>query len=643
MYLRIILMLCFCSALSLFADDACKDSSSCAVPDGGAGGRYRVYIPVGVKRGQEIRQVPRLKSLSGKRVAIVGGSFMARVTHPELKRLLQRDYPGIEIFLLNEIGSAGVWPGPGVVRKQKDDFIANLKKFKIDAVISGNGGCGLCTPREMGSCIAAEYSGIPAVMIAAPGFTEQAEFTAKTAGVPCPQIAVYPGAFSAHKQDELLKNTREVLYPQIIKALTGTLERKNSEKDKKQLFFSGNLAEINQIFAENSWSDGLPIVPPTAELVDEFLKFTDSAADEVVAVVPPSYREVTVRLVAINGVMSGCPPEFMPILIAFAKAMTNGDFRRTLASTHAWTPYCWINGPVSRQLGIEFSQGVISHQRNALIGRFINLAMLNFGGYYIHRNRMGSFGYLMPWCLAEDEKTVLRLGWKPYHMQMGFSLNESTLTAASALNWGNNLAPATADPEKIMQLLAMDAVEKQQFALGSGMPFVYRTVMITGSVAGDLAKKYTSKNALEDAMVATALTPVYRRAYANYWANPGSAFDPEVYSLRRHTYRISRKEGAAVMPITDEWKWLKEDKLEMVPVMKTGKTVFLVTGDENRNKSMILPGGGSVTVKIELPAKWDEFMQTRGYAPLKSFYLKSSLQPEKISRKYSDYRNRRSR
>ena len=101
----------------------------------------------------------RLQSLDGKTIALVGGSFMANVTHPELKRLILAEYPTAKIYMLSEIGSAGPYPRPGVVRREKDEFQRKLKEFKIDAVISGNGGCGLCTPKETGSCIAAEVLG----------------------------------------------------------------------------------------------------------------------------------------------------------------------------------------------------------------------------------------------------------------------------------------------------------------------------------------------------------------------------------------------------------------------------------------------------------------------------------------------------
>jgi hypothetical protein len=103
---------------------------------------------------------------------------MARITHPEIKRLILANHPTAKVILLNEIGSAGPYPGPGVRQEAKDEFQRKLKQMGVQAVISGNGGCGLCTPKETGSCIAAEYLGIPAVMVAAPTFVSQVYSTA---------------------------------------------------------------------------------------------------------------------------------------------------------------------------------------------------------------------------------------------------------------------------------------------------------------------------------------------------------------------------------------------------------------------------------------------------------------------------------
>ena len=75
-----------------------------------------------------------------------------------------------------------------------------------------------------------------------------------------------------------------------------------------------------------------------------------------------------------------------------------------------------------------------------------------------------------------------------------------------------------------MELMAWEVVEKSQFALGSGVAFTHRTIMVTENVARNLARAYQTKEKLEKALIATARRPAYERAYANYWANPGSAF-----------------------------------------------------------------------------------------------------------------------
>ena len=205
-------------AVSAYAEE-CKDGV-CTLPANGEAA-YTVMSPVPESAVEPVKPAPRLKSLDGKTIALVGGSFMANVTHPELKRLILAEHPTAKVYLLNEIGSAGPYPRPGVVRREKDEFQRKLREFKVDAVVSGNGGCGLCTPKETGSCIAAEVLGIPSVMIAAPGFVKQAKSAAASAGLAELRVAEYPGAFASHRRDELLENTRKVLWPQVRNALTG--------------------------------------------------------------------------------------------------------------------------------------------------------------------------------------------------------------------------------------------------------------------------------------------------------------------------------------------------------------------------------------------------------------------------------------
>ena len=588
---------------------------------------FAVVSPVGRSSVELIQMAPRLETLNGKTIAVVGVSFMTSVTHPEIKRLILKNYPSAKVILLDEIGIAGPYPAPGVRRKAKEEFQAKLQELGVDAVISGNGGCGLCTPKETGSCIAAEYLGIPSVIIAGPGFIDQARYTALNNGVPVMRVAQYPGAFATHTAEELAKNTREVLWPQIVEALTKPISEEElstgisgNKGDIRDDVFYGTLDEVNEYFKEMRWSDGLPIIPPTYENVESFLKYTDMRWDETVAILPIAHRDTKVWHVAANAVMAGCKPEYMPILIALTKGLGDGNFRRTLASTHAWIPYSWLNGPVARQLGIDSGQGQINEAANIAIGRFMNLALMNLCGYYVKQDRMGTFGYPMSWCMVEDDAACLRIGWNPYHVRKGFNLNDNTITLGSTLLWGNNMAPSTTNPERVMELIAWDISERSQFALGSGRQYTFRTILMTEPVGAILAKRYRSPEALERDLIESSRRPVKERAFANYYANPGGAKDGGKHNLRQYQGHIRKSESGEMTP-TPEWYDSPEAEQMTVPTMKRGMTAFIITGDAARNKVQTMPGGGYVTIKIELPRNWNKLMKELGYQPLKDFYV----------------------
>ena len=249
---KLIATLASALAASVYAEE-CKDGV-CTRPANGEAA-YAVMSPVPESAVEPIKPAPRLKTLDGKTIALVGGSFMANVTHPELKRLILAEHPTATVYLLSEIGSAGPYPRPGVVRREKDEFQRKLKEFKVDAVVSGNGGCGLCTPKETGSCIAAEVLGIPSVMIAAPGFVKQAKNAAASAGLAELRVAEYPGAFASHTRDELLQNTRKVLWPQVKRGLTAAKDIRQATTDSRvsngESRIAGTLAEIQQIFLDS--------------------------------------------------------------------------------------------------------------------------------------------------------------------------------------------------------------------------------------------------------------------------------------------------------------------------------------------------------------------------------------------------------
>jgi hypothetical protein len=139
----------------------------CAIPITNEGGEqiFGVVSPVGHHAVQMIKQAPRLNTLDGKTIALVGGSFNASITHAELKKLILEKFPTAKVFVLSEVGNANQYYAQS---KQVKVFQDKLRQLGVDAVVSGNAGCGICTLKETGNCIAAEYIGIPAVTIGAP-------------------------------------------------------------------------------------------------------------------------------------------------------------------------------------------------------------------------------------------------------------------------------------------------------------------------------------------------------------------------------------------------------------------------------------------------------------------------------------------
>ena len=600
----------------------CDDSCD---PEGTGVVKFNVVSPVGFSTVEPIEMAPRLTTLDGKTIAIVGEDFMYNITHPELGRLIKEHYPTAKVIMYDELPIAGPYPAPGITRQSTELFRQRLIDLKVDAVIAGNGGCGICTPKETGSCIVAERLGIPSVIVTAPGFDEEARYTARNNGVPVLRVAVYPGAFASHSDEQLIQNTREVTWPQIVTALTTPISTEEyvateSARGITDDVFHGTLDEIYTYFFNMGWSDGAPFCPPTYEKVLSYLDYTDHAWNETIAVLPQAFRNTTTWHVAVNACMAGCKPEYMPILIAMTKAMSGGDFRRTLGSTHAWVPYSWLNGPVARQLGISSGQGEINAEANASLSRFMTLALMNLAGYYVSQNRMGTFGYLQPWCLVEDEAACRRVGWQTWNEQQGYDINDNTITLSSALMWGNNMAPSTTDPKRVMQLMAWDVAERCQFALGSGKQFTNRVILLTEPVANILKTEYPSIGSLEDELIENSRRSAYERAFANYYANPGSRKDDGEHTFNQYLSHIVKTEGGEDTPVP-VWYDSEATTMTTIPTMQKGATAFLVTGDASRNKVQTMPGGGFSTVHIDLPADWDSLMATKGYPVLSDMYL----------------------
>jgi hypothetical protein len=160
---------------------------------------------------------------------------------------------------------------------------------------------------------------------------------------------------------------------------------------------------------DRGWTDGLPVVPPTEQRVMRMLTGTTRQPTDVVAIVPPDLVEITVEKVAINAVMAGCKPEYLPWVIAGLEAVCNDTFNihGVLATTMPVGPVIVCNGPGTRAIGMNSGMNVFGqgNRANLTIGRAIQLIIRNIGGGRpgeVDRATHGNPGKLS-FCFAEDE------------------------------------------------------------------------------------------------------------------------------------------------------------------------------------------------------------------------------------------------
>jgi len=227
----------------------------------------------------------------------------------------------------------------------------------------------------------------------------------------------------------------------ILAALTKPMtEEEKSPKQQEaerpsRIVFKGNLKEVNQFFYKRGWTDGLPIIPPTEEAVAQMLTGSDLKADHVVAKIIPRLGKATVEKIAINAVMAGALPTYMPVLIAAVEAAYGPKSRKgpwQLGSTLSPAPFWIINGPLRNDLHVNFSSGILNPGdiANAAIGRAMGLIVKNIGGIRKGIEDMAVIGNPMKYTtvIAENEEES---PWEPLHVEGGFRKEDGTVTMAS--------------------------------------------------------------------------------------------------------------------------------------------------------------------------------------------------------------------
>lgn len=227
--------------------------------------------------------------------------------------------------------------------------------------------------------------------------------------------------------------------------------------------------DVMEACFERGWTDGLPVVPPTRERVLRMLAGTTRAPDEVIGMVPPDLAECTVEKVAVNAVMAGCKPEYLPIVLAAVEAALIDEFAMhgVLCTTMFAGPVVIVNGPMAKAVGMNSGVNALGqgNRANATIGRAVQLVIRNVGGGRpgeLDRATLGTPGKYS-FCFAEAEDSA----WESLSVERGFPRAASTVTLFAGEGVQGIVDQKSRTPESLARsfALCLRAVDHPKLAM----------------------------------------------------------------------------------------------------------------------------------------------------------------------------------
>lgn len=264
----------------------------------------------------------------------------------------------------------------------------------------------------------------------------------------------------------------------------------DNEPVAEKIKVEDSIEAVNNLFHERGWTDGLPVIPPTAERVSWMLSGCRRNALEEIAVLPPKMGSATVEKIAINAVMAGCLPEYLPVIISAVEAVADEKFKLlgVQATTHPCGVLIVVNGPVSKRLGLNSGGNAFGpgNKANATIGRALSLILLNIGGGIpreIDKSTQGS-PCKYTYCVAENEEAN---PWQPFYVEKGFNHEESTVTVFAAEGPHNINDHDSTSGLGILKTIAatMATAGNNNFIFFSGEPVLMLGPEHAAAIAGD--------------------------------------------------------------------------------------------------------------------------------------------------------------
>jgi hypothetical protein len=497
---------------------------------------------------QLIPLAPRLDTLEGKTIYIAGINF--RPLHQglvEIHRILTERYPKTTFILKVKEGSYFV----------NDQKLWDEIKEKGDGAIVGIGQLDTNAPATVIFSSILEKMGIPTAPVVTAGFPHLTKSFAYKKGIPQLRLTFVPHPFTARPvevQRQYIEGNDPVNGKPIIQEIVDALTKPITNEEKKtgvidrsrpRLLGPDTPENMERLFLEEGWTDGLPIILPTEERVAEILKGTSHKPDEVIGMMQPTppneawettsrqlgggparrgaekkhspvtmqpsppYEswEYTVEHVAINAVMAGASKEHLPVILAIASTGVTSLF----SSCSSFARMVVANGPIRKEINMNSGLAALGpfNHANSVIGRAWTFISKNLGGSVLGETYLGDLGNALNYnnlCFAENEESLPE-GWNPLHVQKGFKPEESVvsiLSGWSLINYG------AFKPYPIHEVARKLFISFETSGASMGRP----TLLLSPITAADLKDEgFETKEKLSDWLKENTYMTLW-----NYWA-----------------------------------------------------------------------------------------------------------------------------
>ncbi len=424
----------------------------------------------------------------------------------------------------------------------------------------------------------------PTVTLVNKGFFNDAGSASSGKGMPALRVVPLELPYETNVMEDIEPAVNAVM-DDIIAGLTKPLTEeeaspKQKEAEKPQrIIFRGSLEEVNRFFYQRGWADGLPIIPPTEEAVAEMLTGTDLPPDHLLGKLISRSGKATVEKIAINAVMAGALPTYMPVLIAGVRLLLESEpgfmgFCTFGFSTGSWAPFWIINGPVRNEIYVNNSSGALSpgNIANAAIGRAMGLIIKNIGGVRKGVEDMGVMGNPLKYTMVISENEE-ESPWEPLQVEYGYQKEDSTVTVSYPNGYLQHW-PYNANDEGIL------------CAVLDNIPRAMRcTTIMTPAHARILARAGWSKESIK------TFISEYARGSTSHFGNGGEGAAPDGLT-----------KGKAPVPGAEQTPRIADPSFIRI-IVAGGPGAFIAH----------VVGGGATpgkkqTQKLELPANWDKLV-----------------------------------